>query len=94
MLFRTAAALSAGDTPVIRHTADGQYPVPSLYSQALLTELGPWFDQLAFNLNPLLYGSGGPVVALMLESALSFFSALERPYTLDYHPEMVEPTMI
>ncbi|MFC1544708.1 beta-galactosidase [Gemmatimonadota bacterium] len=84
------AARTGGDTIVLRRTADGQYPAPSLFSRTLLREIGPWFDQLAFNLNPLRHVAGGPVVALMFESALSYLGALDRPYSQDYHPDALE----
>ncbi len=88
LLFdQRVAARTARDTVAVAHTPDGQYPQPSLNSAALLRELTLWLDQLALRLTPTLHPGGGPVVAVMLESALSFFGSLDYPYSTDYHPD-------
>ncbi len=88
LLFdQRVAARTARDTVAVAHTPVGQYPQPSLNSAVLLRELALWLDQLAPRLKPLLHTGGGPVVAVMLESALSFFGSLDFPYSTDYHPD-------
>ncbi len=88
LLFdQRVAARTARDTVAVEHTPQGQFPQPSIHSATLLQELAVWFDQLAPRLTPLMYRDGGPVVAVMIESALSFFGSLDFPYAADYHPD-------
>ncbi len=88
LLFdQRVAARTARDTVAVAHTPAGQFPRPSLNSAIFLQELALWLDRLVFELKPALHSSGGPVVALMLESAQSFFGSLDSPYTTDYHPD-------
>lgn len=83
------AARTGRDTCELCRTPTSQFPVPSIFSRTFQHELGLWFDELALRISPALNRSGGPVVALMLESALSFFGTIERPYSVDYHPDLI-----
>ena len=80
------AARTSVDSVEVWHTLDGQFPVPSCFSEKFYEETALFFDAMLPILSARLACDGGPVIGLLLDNGPGFFQRLHYPYTLDYHP--------
>jgi len=80
------AARTSEDTLQIHHMLDGQFPVPSCFSEKFYEETALYYDTLMPILAGRLHTSGGPIIGVQADSGLSYFHHMRYPYTLDYHP--------
>ena len=83
--IQVAARTSEG-TFQIHHTLNGQFPVPSCFSEKFYTETALYYDAVLPIVAGKLHTSGGPVIGIQADSGLSYLHRMWYPYTLDYHP--------
>ncbi|MBN2287701.1 MAG: beta-galactosidase [Candidatus Glassbacteria bacterium] len=84
-----AARTSVG-TMEIRHTAGGQFPLPSYCCEKLYSELAMYFDALVPVIAGHLYHRGGPVIGIQIDNETGCFPRAGSPYGVDYHPQALE----
>ncbi|MCE5271339.1 beta-galactosidase [bacterium] len=63
---------------------NGQYPLPSCFSQAFEDEVGSWFDLVGQLLKRHLCSAGGPVIGVQVDDGAGLFIHSRYVYSLDY----------